>query len=150
MNNSEPRSNETFEDWFARQNIRHFEADEFTSYFNEVRRGVKNSPPPREMWKLILPTLRIVDELRAVYGRPVVIVSSYRSPAYNAPINGSAKKSYHMRFQALDITVAGKTPGEVFAQLKQWRDQGMFKGGLGRYRTFVHIDTRGSNATWGL
>jgi len=69
--------------------------------------------------------------------------------AYNAAIDGAAAKSFHMRFQALDISVEGKTPKQVFAVLKKWRDAGKFRGGLGLYRTFVHIDTRGSDATWG-
>lgn len=147
-NTTTPRPGESFNAWFARQGFKHFKADEFTSYFRTERRGVKNSEPPREMWKLIVPTLRIVDELREKLGRSIVILSSYRSPAYNAPIDGAARKSFHMRFQALDIVVAGVTPRRVFEQLKAWRDAGKFKGGLGLYSSFVHIDTRGTNATW--
>jgi len=134
--------------WFNRQGIRHFSADEFTSYFNVTRRGVKNAEPPRAIWTNILPTLKVVDDLRAHLGRSIIILSSYRSPAYNARIDGAARKSYHMSFIALDITVAGHSPSTVFSILKKWRDEGKFKGGLGKYSTFVHIDTRGYNATW--
>lgn len=141
--------NYTFDEWFALLGIKHFTAEEFTSYFHVRRRGVTNSPPPAEIWENIAPTLKIVDELRAHLGRPIVLLSSYRSPAYNAAIDGAATKSYHMRFQALDIAVAGMSPRQVFHRLMQWRDAGKFKGGLGLYSTFVHIDTRGSNATWG-
>jgi hypothetical protein len=28
------------------------------------------------------------------------------------------------------------------------RKEGVFKGGVGRYPGFTHIDTRGSNADW--
>lgn len=146
--NPHPIQGEDFDQWFARQGFRHFKADEFTSYFETERRGVKNSPPPRDMWHAIVPTLRIVDELRHATGRPIVIISSYRSPAYNARIDGAATKSYHMKFQALDIVMSGFTPRQVHAQLKKWRDEGKFKGGLGLYSTFVHIDTRGYNADW--
>jgi uncharacterized protein YcbK (DUF882 family) len=142
----------TFEEFFEnlRQTakIRHFNVVEFTSYFAVTRRGVKNSTPPRELWPNISGTLKVVDDLRAHFGRPIVILSSYRSPAYNAAINGAASKSYHMRFNALDIAVSGVQPPEVFRILKGWRDKGRFKGGLGLYSTFVHIDTRGTNATW--
>lgn len=148
MNPIEPLAHETFEAWIARQGVRNFRADEFTSYFTTRRRGVENSAPPREMWKLILPTLRIADDLRDFFGRPVTIVSSYRSPEYNAAINGAASRSFHMRFQALDIVVAGHAPPEVFARLKSWRDAGKFTGGLGLYHNFVHVDTRGRNATF--
>ena len=139
----------TFEEYFDTLGIKHFTADEFTSYFHVHRRGVTNSEPARELWGNIVPTLRIVDELRGLFGVPIVILSSYRSPAYNAAIGDAAPKSYHMRFQALDIAVAGKTPRQVFAVLDGWRDAGKFKGGLGLYSTFVHVDTRGYNATWG-
>lgn len=81
--------------------------------------------------------------------RPIVILSSYRSPEYNRAIGDAAPKSLHMQFKALDIAVAGVAPATVFRILKKWRDAGKFKGGLGLYRTFVHIDTRGINATWG-
>jgi len=146
--NPQPLPGESFEDWFARQGFRHFNAAEFTTYFNLRRRGVRNSAPHRSLWPNIVPTLRIVDELRAHLGKPIVILSSYRSPAYNAAINGAASKSYHMQFMALDIAVSGHRPAEVFRLLQSWRTAKRFTGGLGLYDTFVHIDTRPTNATW--
>lgn len=139
----------TFEEYFESLGIKHFSAKEFTEYFHVHRRGVTNSEPPRELWGNIVPTIRIVDQLRELWGRPIVLLSSYRSPAYNRAIGDAAPKSLHMQFKALDIAVSGKTPQQVFNQLMTWRDSGKFKGGLGLYNTFVHIDTRGSNATWG-
>lgn len=138
-----------FKAWYDKQNIHYFAAQEFTSYFDVHRRGVSNSAPPDVLWPNILPTLRVVDALRAHFGRPIVLLSSYRSPSYNAAIDGAATKSYHKTFQALDIAVAEKSPRQVFDVLNKWRDERRFKGGLGLYRTFVHIDTRGYNATWG-
>ena len=143
-----PKEKETFEAWFKRQKFKHFSADEFTSYFNVTRRGVKNSEPDRELWENIVPTLRVVDELRGKLGRSCVILSSYRSPAYNAAISGAAKDSYHKKFMALDIVFAGHSPEQVYDALLEMRAAGKFKGGLGRYNTFTHVDTRGYNATW--
>ena len=139
----------TFPDWFAAQNFRHFTAPEFTRYFAATRNGVTNSPPPPDLWKNIVPTLRIVDSMRERFGNPITILSSYRSPAYNRAVGG-ARFSQHVEFTALDITVAKATPLEVFTLLKSWRSQGLFKGGLGLYQHsgFVHIDTRPENATW--
>lgn len=137
-----------FTTWFNAQKFRNFSAQEFLSYFHTTRRGVTNSIPPRELWEKIVPTLRVVDNLRDFLGSPIVIVSSYRSPAYNKPIDGAATKSYHMQFCALDIVVAGHSPAEVFHILSAWRKAGKFTGGLGSYNTFTHIDTRGYNATW--
>ena len=143
----------TFEDYFdclaKASGIKHFTADEFTSYFAVRRRGVTNSTPPRDMWGNITATLKVVDDLRAHLGRPITILSSYRSPAYNKAIGDAAPKSLHMRFNALDIAVAGHSPATVFHKLQEWRTQGRFTGGLGLYHFFVHLDTRGYNATWG-
>lgn len=140
---------EYFSDLRESMRIRHFSADEFTSYFAVHRRGVTNSEPPRELWQNIGKTLKVVDDLREHLGRPIVLLSSYRSPAYNRAIGDAAPKSLHMQFRALDIAVSGVSPNRVFAILKEWRAAGRFAGGLGLYRTFVHIDTRGTNATWG-
>ena len=140
---------QTFADFFATLGIKNFTASEFTSYFHVHRRGVTNSEPPREMWGNIVKTIRIVDQLRDHFGKPVVLLSSYRSPAYNRAIGDAAPKSYHMQFMALDIAVAGKSPRQVFDQLADWRVSGKFTGGIGLYNSFVHIDTRGYDATWG-
>ena len=138
-----------FFDWFESQQFRHFDASEFESYFVAQRRGVTNSPPPKHLWKNIVPTLRIVDELRASFGKPCRILSSYRSPSYNKTVGG-ASSSQHLEFTALDISFNGVSPQRVYDRLLEWRKAGEFKGGLGIYPSsgFVHIDTRGHNATW--
>lgn len=145
-----PMKNYTFDEWFDSLGVKNFTSEEFTEYFQAHRRGVTNSQPDPEMWANIVPTLKIVDQLRDHFGKPIVLLSSYRSPAYNRAIGDAAPKSYHMRFRALDIAVAGKSPRQVFEVLIKWRDEGRFKGGLGLYNSFVHIDTRNSNATWGV
>ena len=142
-------ASETFSGWFAAQGFRHFGAGEFESYFARERNGVKNSPPPKRLWKNIVPAVRIVDELRASFGKPCRILSSYRSPEYNKSVGG-APLSQHKEFTALDIIIDGISPQRVYDRLIEWRRAGKFTGGLGLYPTsgFVHIDTRGNNATW--
>ena len=137
-----------FTTWFKRHKFRNFTADEFTSYFEVTRRGVKNSYPPEKMWGEIIHALRVVDELRDHFNKPCVILSSYRSPAYNKSCGG-AKHSQHLSFTALDIAFVGVQPRTVRDTLLTWRRAGRFTGGVGLYSTFVHIDTRGTNATWG-
>jgi uncharacterized protein YcbK (DUF882 family) len=138
-----------FSAWFSSQRFRHFAAGEFESYFSRERGGVRNGPPPKAMWPNVVPTLRVVDDLRESFARPCRILSSYRTPAYNKAVGG-APKSQHLEFRALDITVEGVSPKRVFDRLVEWRAQGKFTGGLGLYPSagFVHIDTRGRNATW--
>jgi uncharacterized protein YcbK (DUF882 family) len=140
---------ETFTDWFNAQGFRHFGAGEFTRYFAAQRKGVSNSQPPKRLWKNIVPTLRIVDELRAALVKPCRILSSYRSPAYNKAVGGAAL-SQHLEFTALDIAFDGVSPQQVYDRLIEWRKSGKFIGGIGLYPSsgFVHIDTRGRNSTW--
>ena len=139
----------TFTAWFNAQKFRNFAASEFESYFVAQRRGVTNSAPQQRLWKNIVPTLRIVDDLRESFGKPCTILSSYRSSEYNKAVGGVGL-SQHMEFRALDIAFDGISPKQVYERLIEWRKAGKFVGGLGIYPTsgFVHIDTRNSNATW--
>jgi uncharacterized protein YcbK (DUF882 family) len=115
----------------------------FTNYFARSL----NTEPPKQLWNNIVPTLRIVEELCDSFGQTCYINSSYRSRAYNAKVGGESN-SLHMAFKALDISFPGVSPSTVSARLKKWRSEGKFSGGIGTYATFVHIDTRGYNATW--
>lgn len=110
---------------------------------------IHNHLPPRELWQNIAPTLKIADALREMLGVPLVSINSaFRSPAYNSACVGAATNSCHTRNLALDLVYACP-PGEVVKAAQALRSQGKFKGGIGRYRSFTHIDTRGINADWG-
>lgn len=136
-----------FEEWFNSKKFRNFKAHEFTWYFSKVRNGVKNSIPPQSLWENIVPTLRILDDLRDFFKKPININSTYRALPYNRAI-GSPDGSMHVKFNAIDFTVSGVAPSVVFKKLLEWRNAGKWKGGLGKYATFTHIDTRKNNATW--
>ncbi len=138
-----------FAAWFAAQRFRNFAAHEFTGYFAAVRKGVLNHTPPRSLWPNIVPTLRVADDLRDSFGEPCIILSSYRSPEYNRAVGG-APASLHMEFKALDISMPLAGARQVYRRLVEWRGAGRFTGGLGLYPSsgFVHLDTRGTNATW--
>lgn len=143
----EPRKGETFEQYINRQGFRYFTGEELARYFTRKRGDARNTYPPNMLWPKFLPTLRLVDDLRRVLGKPVRITSSYRSPGYNEAVGG-APMSQHKKFTAADIQCDGVPPHEVYKILRLWRDQGRFTGGLGLYQTFVHVDTRGENADW--
>ena len=144
---TEPRSRERFEDYIDRQGFKYFTGAELSKYFHRWRGDVQNAYPPRAMWPNFLPTLRVIEDLRVVLDRPIRITSSYRSPAYNKAVGG-APLSFHKRFVAADIQCDGATPHEVWRVVRNMRDKGRFKGGIGLYKTFVHVDTRGKNADW--
>ena len=133
--------------WFEEQKFRNFDAREIEWYFAKVRNGVRNTIPPRILWKNIVPTIRVLDDLRDELRAPVVISSTYRAPAYNRAVRGK-KDSRHLLFDAVDFSVRGVPPSRAAAVLIQWRNDGRFRGGVGIYPRFVHVDTRGTNATW--
>jgi hypothetical protein len=108
-----------------------------------------NADPPEDLWDNIKPTALVLDSLRHQLGRPIVFSSVYRTRAYNDAIGG-AGQSAHVNFNAIDFSVRGSPVGplEWAGLLREMRSAGLFKGGIGVYSSFVHVDTRGSNADW--
>jgi uncharacterized protein YcbK (DUF882 family) len=80
----------------------------------------------------------ILDILRNQVGKPVIITSGYRTPAWNEKCDG-AKYSYHMRGMAADIRVNGMNPKEIANKLNKIIPDSC---GIIVYSTWVHIDTR--------
>ena len=65
---------------------------------------------------------QVLNVLRNKIGKPVVITSGYRTPAWNEKAGG-AKYSYHMRGMAADIRVNGMSAKEIANKLnKIYRD----------------------------
>jgi hypothetical protein len=120
--------------------IRHFSALELAKPGRRHESGVVNAPPPRDLWRNIIPTARVLEWLREQVGRPVTVTSGYRSLAYNRAV-GSKDGSLHPAFNAADIQVPGMTPQQVHAILERHPDARRF--GLGLYQSFIHVDTRG-------
>ena len=86
--------------------------------------------------------------LRDKISMPITVISGYRSPKYNRKIGG-ARKSQHMTAKAADIIVRGMKPDDVRSEILSLIKEGkMATGGVGRYTTFTHYDTRGWNARW--
>ena len=114
----------------------------------KTRGRVHNSLPPKSSWKQMAATLKVVDKMITRMGSPLrEVTSAYRSPRYNRAVGGKSR-SYHMQNMALDLQFSGVSPYHAAYVAKQLRAQGHFKGGIGRYSSFVHVDTRGSNVDW--
>lgn len=83
----------------------------------------------------------VLERIRAISGKPLTIVSGYRSPATNAAVGG-ARHSQHLYGRAADIP-----PGRV--RLEQARRAGAIGVGLDRNGWAVHVDVRpGPLAVW--
>ena len=93
--------------------------------------------------------LEALTELRAWAGTSVRINSGYRSLRHNKSVGGrmpgDRRKggSKHLWGMAADVDVMQKTP----AQVAEWAEKKKL-GGIGRYRTFTHIDVSGKSRRW--
>ena len=105
--------------------------------------------PKHLLWN-ILPTIRVLQELRTKFDKPIIINSTYRSKSYNKLVDGS-KNSLHLEFNAIDFTVKDKEYlRNLFLQLHIWDKEYHFKFlpkpgsmGIGFYENrFIHLDTR--------
>lgn len=115
----------------------------------KTRGNVVNSLPPKRIWKKMGPTLKVIDHMSKELGLPLkAIYSAYRSPRYNAAVRGHPK-SWHQHNQAVDVVFHGASSRHVASVARFLRDRKRsFKGGIGTYRGFVHVDTRGFNSDW--
>jgi len=55
--------------------------------------------------------------------------------------------SWHQANVALDVKFPVRA-SHVAAVARGLRSRGHFRGGVGRYSSFTHIDTRGRNVDW--
>ncbi|MES2524024.1 MAG: D-Ala-D-Ala carboxypeptidase family metallohydrolase [Gemmatimonadota bacterium] len=140
---------ERYREWLLAQQLRFGFANELANLANRVNKGVTNDTPPVDVWHAILPTVRLVEQVRQRFGT-TVLHSAYRSTLYNAThvLSGAVKDSRHTHNDALDFACGSASPREWADFLRDLRDGGAFKGGIGVYRTFAHVDTRGTNADW--
>lgn len=86
--------------------------------------------------------------LREHINKPIIILSGYRTEAYNKKVGG-ARMSQHLKAKAADIVVHSLsiyTLSRIIEDLIA--DNFMMQGGLGLYDTFLHYDIRGQKARW--
>lgn len=114
----------------------------------KTRGRTRNTLPPKSKWKNIAPTLRVIDSISSNLKKPVrELLSIYRSPRYNRAVRG-ASRSWHMQNVAIDVKFSGTSSWAVTKMARKLRKRGHFKGGVGHYSSFTHVDTRGTNTDW--
>lgn len=147
---------ESYMDRFGRfvegLNLRHFRPQEFLVLGNSNAPGGRcaglNTFPPASAWARLGPTANMIDEVRQRLGGTVIILSGYRSDGYNRCIGG-ASRSQHKEFCALDMAPRSASVADLWRVAREVRGANpRFAGGIGRYSSFVHIDTRGGNVDW--
>lgn len=91
-----------------------------------------------------------LEVIRRYFGdKPVVINSWYRCPDHNKKNIGGASRSKHMLGIATDIVIKSIEPSEVADGIEKLIAEGKIEeGGVGRYNTFTHYDSRKTKARW--
>ncbi len=107
-----------------------------------------NTLPPKAWWTRMGYTLRVADRIALEMNiHEVEVISAYRSPAYNAHCEGAKARSWHQANVAVDVKFPTRA-SVVTATARNLRSRGLFKGGVGGYWDFTHIDSRGENMDW--
>jgi lysozyme len=116
---------------------------------SQKKSGNLNTNPPDGIWRKIVPVAQLLIDLTEHFQSGVTFNSVYRSRAYNKYVGG-APESRHMQFDAVDFTPQNVSLADAYNLLNSWRSgpSPRFRGGLRRYNTFIHVDTRGTNVNW--
>ena len=88
--------------------------------------------------------VEVLEKLRTHFGKPVHVLSGYRTETKNKAVGGAAY-SRHKYGMAADITVEGTVPSAVAAYAGTLLPD---RGGIGVYGGFVHVDVRTERSRW--
>lgn len=129
-------------------NLRRVNASQVLESHAKSKGGVWNTIPPKTWWGRMGYTLRVVERIALELNvSDVEVISAYRSPAYNARCAGARRGSWHQANVAADVKFPVRA-SVVTATARELRDLGLFRGGVGGYWNFTHIDARGKNINW--
>lgn len=102
--------------------LQYFSIDELSHSSTAKRLGIDNTPPPEATAALERLIKNVLDPARAIYGRPIVVNSGYRSPELNKAVRGAAN-SQHVPGEAADITAGSPAENRrLFAIIRQLGD----------------------------
>lgn len=84
----------------------HFTLEEMTTSPTAKKLGLPNTPTTEHIENMRYCCEKILEPVRAHFGKAVTINSSYRSPAVNKAVGGSTT-SQHVNGQAIDFEIQG-------------------------------------------
>ncbi len=137
-----------YADYLANLNLEKVAVQQVIEAHAKQHGNVWNSLPPQSLWKNIGITLKVVDRIAREIDTPVKeVISVYRSPAYNARCAGAKSSSWHQANFAMDVSfpISSRV---ITNTVRNYRNRGLFRGGVGGYSNFTHVDTRGMNVDW--
>ncbi|MEI8285501.1 MAG: D-Ala-D-Ala carboxypeptidase family metallohydrolase [bacterium] len=128
--------------------LKRIDPDQVLESHAKEKGGVWNSIPPKASWRSMGYTLRVAERIaQEMNVSEVEVISAYRSPNYNARCCGAKTHSWHQQNIAVDVKFPMRA-SKVTAMARKLRDEGLFRGGVGGYWNFTHIDARGQNINW--
>ncbi len=104
------------------------------------------TPYPIEFIKdgRVIELVVMFEKIRAIWAKPIIINSAYRTLAYNESIGG-ALDSQHTHGKALDLhPPEGVTIERFYSTIKDLHVQ-LGVTAMGKYKTWVHVDFRDSD-----
>lgn len=91
----------------------HFTLEEMTYSRNAVIARIDNKPQRQHIEAMTLLCVKVLEPLRELVGKPVIVTSGYRNNAVNRLAGGSLS-SQHKRGEAADIKVKGVNTQVLF------------------------------------
>lgn len=124
----------------------HFTLEEFLVSETAARRGIDNTPTDAVVANLKRLAERL-EQVRAIFHKPVIITSGYRCPELNVAVGG-AKDSAHMYGRAADFNVPGAGGPLQVAILINQRQNIVFDQLINEFDSWVHfgIEAEGAEA----
>ncbi len=128
---------------------------QLTPHFNLIEFACKDGQcVPDEYLANVKRLAFALEALRVHLAKPIVIISGYRTPSWNA--GRGVDHSRHLTAEAADIRIASLSPSQVQAAVLELIKAGkMSEGGVGLYLPsktrrlgWVHYDCRNTKARW--
>ncbi len=96
----------------------YFTLQELTKSNTAIAKKLDNTPDEQAIKNLNTLVDNVLDPLRKLYGKPIIVTSGYRSPEVNRSVNG-ATSSQHPLGEAVDISVGSKEENKkLFSLIK--------------------------------
>ncbi len=85
--------------------------------------------------------LELLEELRRIYNRSIILLSAYRCPEHNNEVSTTGFNGVHTLGKAVDIKVYGKNAYELveIAMMLQFKGFGFNQSGI-KSKRFIHLD----------
>ena len=103
------------------------------------------TPVPKKLQANLLGlAVGVLQPIRERWGAPIVVLSGYRTPAWNKRVGG-AKASTHMTAEGADIRCTDPADLPAFTRVVEdmiAADALAALGGLGKYKGWLHVDTK--------